>query len=108
MNFAIIFLCLLFGAIVGFEFGKYQATKRIQEALNKLADSMREEAQRKKEEQQERWDHFRDTLNQIAKDIEEQQKLKEPIEDPPSKPTRKRKPKAEVLKEEENQNEKCD
>lgn len=62
MNFGMIFLCLLMGAIVGYEVGKYTVSKRIGEMIKEFADNLKkqaEEAQKKKENEKkeyvERW-----------------------------------------------------
>lgn len=46
MNFGVIFLCLLFGAIVGFEFGKYTESRRIKEALKGISEGVKEATER--------------------------------------------------------------
>ena len=46
MNFAVIFLCLLFGAIVGFEFGKYMEGRRIREAMKGISQGIKEAAEK--------------------------------------------------------------
>ena len=46
MNFWVIFLCLLFGAVIGFEFGKYTESRRIREAMKSLSEGMKEAAEK--------------------------------------------------------------
>ena len=52
MNFWIIFLCLVIGAVVGFEFGKYMVSKRVHDMLDKLGKELQktaDELKKKKE-----------------------------------------------------------
>lgn len=46
MNFWMIFLCLLFGAIMGFEFGKYTESRRIKEAMKGISEGVKEAAEK--------------------------------------------------------------
>lgn len=55
MNFWIIFLCLVIGAVVGFEFGKYMVSKRVHDTLDNVAKEFQKLSDdlKKKKEQEE-------------------------------------------------------
>lgn len=48
MNFWIIFLCLLIGAVIGYEFGKYTVSKKIHGILSGVADDLKKTAENMK------------------------------------------------------------
>lgn len=70
LNFWIIFLSLLIGAVIGFEFGKASALRRLREFLEDIGKSMREaeekakaEQEQKKKEAREHWEHLKELLD---------------------------------------------
>ena len=65
MNFGMIFLCLLFGGIIGFEVGKYTMSKKINDILKTFADTIKKET----EEAQKKRDAVRERLNDMADQI---------------------------------------
>ena len=71
MSFWIIFLCLVIGAMVGFEFGKTAENRRIREAMNSISEGMREAAekiQKMSEKQKEQANHILDKLGIVGFD----------------------------------------
>lgn len=48
MNFWMIFLCLLIGALIGYEFGKYTVSKKIHGILSGVADDLKKTAENMK------------------------------------------------------------
>ena len=71
MNFWMIFLCLLFGAIAGFEFGKYMESRRIREVMKSLSEGMKEAAekmQKMAEKQKEQTDNHLRRLGVVGFD----------------------------------------
>ena len=45
MNFWLIFLCLLIGAVIGFEFGRYTVASKVKALIGTLADEMKKAAE---------------------------------------------------------------
>lgn len=66
MDFGIIFLCLLFGAIVGYEFGKSITARKLNEALGKLCEDMQKSAEEKEQKRKEVVKEFADLMNSIC------------------------------------------
>ena len=58
ISFGIIFVCLLIGAIIGFEAGKYITGKKISELLKEFADNMKKEAEESKKRREEELNNF--------------------------------------------------
>ena len=62
MSFWVIFLCLLIGTVVGFEFGKYTVSRKVHVILDQFGNDLKkaaaelekraEEAKRKKEQEE--------------------------------------------------------
>lgn len=62
MSFWVIFLCLLIGTVIGFEFGKYTVSKKVHVILDQFGNELKkaaaelekkaEEARRKKEQEE--------------------------------------------------------
>ena len=48
MNFWMIFLCLLIGCVIGYEFGRYTVSKKIHGILSGVADELKETAEKMK------------------------------------------------------------
>lgn len=65
MNFGIIFLCLLIGAVIGFEVGKYMTQKKISELLGKFSEDLTKKAK----EAEERRDKLRKDFDKVMDDI---------------------------------------
>lgn len=42
MSFWVIFLCLLIGAVIGFEFGRYTAIRKVKDTLSAISDGIKE------------------------------------------------------------------
>ena len=51
MNFWIIFLCLLIGCIIGYEFGRYTISKKIHGILSIVADDLKKTAENMKKKE---------------------------------------------------------
>lgn len=45
VNFTVIFLCLLVGAVVGYEFGKHTVVKRVKEIIADFGNHIKQEAE---------------------------------------------------------------
>ena len=65
MNFWIIFLSLMIGAVVGFEFGKYIMSKRLSEMLKEFGEALKAKAEEAKKKQAE----TKEKLNQLTADF---------------------------------------
>lgn len=66
MNFWLIFLCLLFGAIAGFEFGKYTESRRIKEVMKSLSEGMKEAAEKMQKLAEKQKEQADDQLNRLG------------------------------------------
>lgn len=77
MNFAIIFLSLLIGCVIGFEVGKYTAIRKVQEFMNKITDDMQKAAQKQKEEAEKKRKEAMEAIEDLGKIFETMKKIKE-------------------------------
>ena len=65
MNFGVIFICLLIGAVIGFEAGKYMVSKKVSELIKSLAGSLKKDA----EEAQKKWQEADEKIAKLTADI---------------------------------------
>ena len=77
MNFGMILLCLLIGCVIGFEFGKYIVGKKVGQMLTNVAENLKKEAaeaQKKKEDRQNKLKQFMDEAQKYLEEIKQRQK----------------------------------
>lgn len=75
-NIGIIFLSLLIGCVIGFEVGKYTATKKIQEFLNQIGNEMQQAAQKQTEDREKKKKEAQEAMEKLAEIMEKMEKLK--------------------------------
>lgn len=68
-NLPIIFLALLIGVVIGFEFGKFKITQKLQEFLNMVSDTMLKTAKAEEEKRKERIESLKE-ITKLMTDIE--------------------------------------
>lgn len=77
MNFWIIFLCLLIGCLIGFEFGKYVTSKKVGEIMKVFADNLKREAETAQQKREMAQKKLNSAIDDLLKDINEAKKRRE-------------------------------
>lgn len=77
VSFWMIFLSLMIGCVIGYEAGKYSATKKIQEFLDSVSEDMQKAAQKQKEETEKKRKEAMEAIEDLGRIFETMKKLKE-------------------------------
>jgi len=66
MSIGMIFVFLLVGAIVGFEFGKYMTAKKVEQAIREITNAMQKEAEAARKKKEEARATFNKSIDELC------------------------------------------
>lgn len=76
MNFWIIFLCLVVGCVIGYEFGKYTVANKLKSILDEIGENLKREVEKQKADQEQKKKEAITAMRNLMDIFEQAKKMK--------------------------------